>query len=170
MYWVRELIYIIFLSCFLGAQTFSFQDDPVMKIRTQRSQNQGVSEFDLPPVPRSVMEPPPLPLPEVHIKDAVHSLVMPKPINPTKGFTNNKIIHVVRAIKPKFASKHSIEIKEVKVAKKNHSAHIHHVSSCSSKKLQVMRKTIKIPTRKSVVSVSVSKLANHMTKSKTISK
>jgi|GEM_PF-2338616 len=42
-------------------------DDPVMKIRAQRAQAGG-SE-DLPPVPRTVMEPPPLPPPEVHVKD-----------------------------------------------------------------------------------------------------
>ncbi len=42
-------------------------DDPVMKIRAQRAQAGG--DQDLPPVPRAVLEPPPLPPPEVHIKD-----------------------------------------------------------------------------------------------------
>lgn len=42
-------------------------DDPVMKIRAQRAQAGG--DQDLPPVPRVVLEPPPLPPPEVHIKD-----------------------------------------------------------------------------------------------------
>jgi hypothetical protein len=42
-------------------------DDPVMRIRAQRAQAGG--DQDLPPVPRSVMEPPPLPPPEVHVKD-----------------------------------------------------------------------------------------------------
>ncbi len=42
-------------------------DDPVMKVRAQRAQAGG--DQDLPPVPRVVMEPPPLPPPEVHVKD-----------------------------------------------------------------------------------------------------
>jgi len=42
-------------------------DDPVLKIRAQRAQAGG--DQDLPPVPRVVLEPPPLPPPEVHIKD-----------------------------------------------------------------------------------------------------
>jgi len=42
-------------------------EDPVMKARAQRAQSGG--EQDLPPVPRTVMEPPPLPAPEVHVKD-----------------------------------------------------------------------------------------------------
>jgi len=42
-------------------------DDPVMKARAQRA-SVGV-DLDLPPVPRTVMEPPPLPPPEVNIKD-----------------------------------------------------------------------------------------------------
>lgn len=42
-------------------------DDPVMKVRAQRAQGSG--DQDLPPVPRAVLEPPPLPPPEVHIKD-----------------------------------------------------------------------------------------------------
>ncbi len=42
-------------------------EDPVMKARAQRAQTGG--DQDLPPVPRVVLEPPPLPPPEVHIKD-----------------------------------------------------------------------------------------------------
>lgn len=45
------------------------QDDPVMKIRAQRASAQGISEGDLPPVPRGIVEPPPLPPPEAHVKD-----------------------------------------------------------------------------------------------------
>jgi len=56
------------VGCFLGAQ--SLQEDPVMKARLQRSQAQGIDEADLPPVPRSVMLPPPLPPPEIHAKDS----------------------------------------------------------------------------------------------------
>ena len=43
--------------------------DPVMKARAQRGQGQGLNEGDLPPVPRGVVEPPPLPPPELHPKD-----------------------------------------------------------------------------------------------------
>jgi hypothetical protein len=42
-------------------------EDPVMKIKAQRAQAGG--DQDLPPVPRTVMEPPPLPAPELHVKD-----------------------------------------------------------------------------------------------------
>jgi len=42
-------------------------EDPVMKIKAQRAQAGG--DQDLPPVPRTVMEPPPLPPPEAHVKD-----------------------------------------------------------------------------------------------------
>ena len=45
------------------------QDDPVMKVRAQRASAQGISEGDLPPVPRGIIEPPPLPPPEAHVKD-----------------------------------------------------------------------------------------------------
>lgn len=54
------------VGCLLGAQTV---DDPVMKARLARAQAQGIEEADLPPVPRAVMEPPPLPPPEIHAKD-----------------------------------------------------------------------------------------------------
>ncbi|MBP1773662.1 MAG: hypothetical protein H6P99_2825 [Holophagaceae bacterium] len=45
------------------------QDDPVMRARAQRAAAQGPSEGDLPPVPRGIVEPPPLPPPEAHVKD-----------------------------------------------------------------------------------------------------
>jgi hypothetical protein len=45
------------------------QDDPVVKARTSRALAQGIDERDLPPVPRSLVEPPPLPPPETHPKD-----------------------------------------------------------------------------------------------------
>jgi len=44
-----------------------------MKARSQRAAAQGIQEDDLPPVPRSVMEPPPLPPPEIHAKDLPQS-------------------------------------------------------------------------------------------------
>jgi len=59
----------IFLIGFgsLGAQNLPV--DPVMKARAERAQSQGVAEGDLPPVPRGIVEPPPLPPPETHLKD-----------------------------------------------------------------------------------------------------
>lgn len=45
------------------------QDDPVVKARASRALAQGIDERDLPPVPRSLVEPPPLPPPETHPKD-----------------------------------------------------------------------------------------------------
>ncbi|HZU53761.1 MAG TPA: hypothetical protein VFF77_07680, partial [Holophagaceae bacterium] len=45
------------------------QDDPVVKARANRALAQGIDERDLPPVPRSLVEPPPLPPPETHPKD-----------------------------------------------------------------------------------------------------
>ena len=60
------------LTCsLLQGQTPS--DDPVVKARQQRAQSQGVNEGDLPPVPRTIIEPPPLPPPELHTRDMVHS-------------------------------------------------------------------------------------------------
>jgi len=40
-----------------------------MKARSERAQAQGIAEGDLPPVPRGIVEPPPLPPPETHLKD-----------------------------------------------------------------------------------------------------
>jgi hypothetical protein len=63
----RKLI-VLFLGCFiLGAQPAP--PDPVLKARTERAQAQGVGEGDLPPVPRGIVEPPPLPPAETHLKD-----------------------------------------------------------------------------------------------------
>ena len=44
-------------------------DDPVLQARSQRASAKGISEDDLPPVPRSIVEPPPLPPPELHPRD-----------------------------------------------------------------------------------------------------
>jgi hypothetical protein len=45
------------------------QEDPVLRTRAQRAAAQGVADGDLPPVPRGIVEPPPLPPPEAHVKD-----------------------------------------------------------------------------------------------------
>jgi len=71
------------VGCFLGAQ--SLQEDPVMKARLQRSQAQGIDEADLPPVPRGIMVPPPLPPPETHRKDSRQAHVALKGHHAAKG-------------------------------------------------------------------------------------
>lgn len=55
----------------VGEMSFAFQaqEDPVLKVRTQRAQALGISDGDLPPVPRAISEPPPLPAPETNYKD-----------------------------------------------------------------------------------------------------
>ena len=45
------------------------QDDPVLKARLARAAAQGIDERDLPPVPKALVEPPPLPPAETHPKD-----------------------------------------------------------------------------------------------------
>jgi hypothetical protein len=44
-------------------------EDPVLKARGDRGLSANLSDSDLPPVPRAVTEPPPLPPPETHVKD-----------------------------------------------------------------------------------------------------
>lgn len=44
-------------------------EDPVLKARSQRGLSANLTDSDLPPVPRGVTEPPPLPPPETHVKD-----------------------------------------------------------------------------------------------------
>ena len=59
---------LLLLCCgLLTAQTAA--DDPVQKVRAERARAQGIAEGDLPPVPRGIVEPPPLPPPETHVKD-----------------------------------------------------------------------------------------------------
>ncbi len=62
------------LCMLLAAQaipaSFRTEADPVLKARTERAQAQGISEADLPQVPRGVTDPPPLPPPEVHRRDS----------------------------------------------------------------------------------------------------
>ena len=44
-------------------------EDPVLRARGERGLSANLSDGDLPPVPRTVSEPPPLPPPETHVKD-----------------------------------------------------------------------------------------------------
>jgi len=65
----RRALFISSLAMGLVASTLP-QEDPVLRARAQRAAAQGVSEGDLPPVPRGIVEPPPLPPPEAHVKDS----------------------------------------------------------------------------------------------------
>lgn len=64
----RRVLFISSLALGLVASPRA-QEDPVMKARAQRASAQGISDGDLPPVPRGIIEPPPLPPPEAHVKD-----------------------------------------------------------------------------------------------------
>lgn len=64
----RRVLFISSLALSLVASAQP-QEDPVLRIRAQRASAQGISEGDLPPVPRGIVEPPPLPPPEPHVKD-----------------------------------------------------------------------------------------------------
>jgi len=44
-------------------------EDPVLRARAQRGLSENLAEGDLPPVPRVITEPPPLPPPEIHHRD-----------------------------------------------------------------------------------------------------
>ncbi len=68
---VNQWVLTLTMGCFVGAQ--ATVEDPVMKTRLQRAQAQGIEESDLPPVPKGVMEPPPLPPPDTHPKDLPHA-------------------------------------------------------------------------------------------------
>jgi hypothetical protein len=60
----KRLGFVLLIVGVLSAQPVV--EDPVMKIRSQRATSGG---DDLPPVPRGILEPPPLPAPEVNVKD-----------------------------------------------------------------------------------------------------
>ncbi len=64
----RRVLFITSLAVSLVASAQP-QDDPVLRARAQRASAQGIAEGDLPPVPRGIVEPPPLPPPEAHVKD-----------------------------------------------------------------------------------------------------
>ena len=65
----RRALFISSLALGLVASTHA-QEAPVLRARAQRASAQGISEGDLPPVPRGIVEPPPLPPPEAHVKDS----------------------------------------------------------------------------------------------------
>jgi hypothetical protein len=65
----RRVLFISSLALCLVASTAP-QEDPVLRARAQRASAQGLADGDLPPVPRGIIEPPPLPPPEAHVKDS----------------------------------------------------------------------------------------------------
>ena len=64
----RRVLFISSLALGLVASAQP-QEDPVLRARAQRASAQGIADGDLPPVPRGIVEPPPLPPPEAHVKD-----------------------------------------------------------------------------------------------------
>ena len=54
----------------LSGQPAPSDGDPVVEARALRAKAQGISDADLPPVPKGIVEPPPLPPPEIHPRDA----------------------------------------------------------------------------------------------------
>lgn len=66
-----QLLRTLGVMVVVSGLAFAFQvpEDPVLKARSQRAQAQGISDGDLPPVPRTIAEPPPLPAPETNYKD-----------------------------------------------------------------------------------------------------
>jgi hypothetical protein len=65
----RRVLFISSLALSLVAAAHP-QEDPVLRARAQRASAQGLADGDLPPVPRGIIEPPPLPPPEAHVKDS----------------------------------------------------------------------------------------------------
>ncbi|HNX94948.1 MAG TPA: hypothetical protein PKL14_07280 [Holophaga sp.] len=63
---LRMLGAAVLATSLLSAQ---IPEDPVLKAHGEKALTQGVSNGDLPPVPRGVSEPPPLPPPESNPKD-----------------------------------------------------------------------------------------------------
>lgn len=64
----RRILFISSLAMSLVAST-QVSEDPVMRVRAQRAAAQGIGEGDLPALPRGIVEPPPLPPPEAHVRD-----------------------------------------------------------------------------------------------------
>lgn len=105
---VRGIVPFLITSCFLNAQSF---DDPVMRIRAQRAETQGINESDLPPVPKNIMMPPPLPEPEPHVKDSLsYSIVKTVTPNKLKDHSATRIVK----LKNKSNLKHTSDIGPVK--------------------------------------------------------
>ncbi|MFN7959131.1 MAG: hypothetical protein U0P46_12530 [Holophagaceae bacterium] len=85
----RRVLFISSLAFSLIAAPRS-QEDPVLRARAQRASAQGISEGDLPPVPKGIVEPPPLPPPEAHVKDSRKGRAVKGKVKAKKGKTGAK--------------------------------------------------------------------------------
>lgn len=66
----RRILFVSSLALSLVASAHQAPEDPVMRVRNQRAAAQGIGEGDLPALPRGIVEPPPLPPPEAHVRDS----------------------------------------------------------------------------------------------------
>ena len=82
-----KILHSVVLLGLAGTMVFARQvpDDPVLKARAQRALAMGISEGDLPPVPRTIAEPPPLPAPETNYKDTRKAGPLALPVPPMAG-------------------------------------------------------------------------------------
>ena len=100
-----QILRTVAILLLVGGMAFAFQvsEDPVLKARTQRAQAQGISDGDLPPVPRTITEPPPLPAPEMNYKDTRKAARASRSARATKGrrATKNKVHATVQHRKTK---------------------------------------------------------------------
>ena len=100
-----QIVRAVAVTLVVGGMAFAFQvpEDPVLKARTQRAQAQGISDGDLPPVPRTITEPPPLPAPEMNYKDTRKAARASRSARATKGrrATKNKVHATVQHRKTK---------------------------------------------------------------------
>jgi hypothetical protein len=83
--WLGTLLVLVALPSWSQAA-----DDPVLLARAQRAEARGIPEGDLPPVPRSIVEPPPLPPPELHPRDMKGSRASRATRASRKGGRNTK--------------------------------------------------------------------------------
>jgi len=85
----RRVLFISSLALSLVASAQP-QEDPVLRARAQRASAQGIAEGDLPPVPRGIVEPPPLPPPEAHVKDSRKGRKVKGKVKAKKGKAGSK--------------------------------------------------------------------------------
>ena len=80
----RRVLFIgtLALSLVAAAQP---QEDPVLRARAQRASAAGIADGDLPPVPRGIVVPPPLPPPEAPQRDTATGQKAPAQGKTKKG-------------------------------------------------------------------------------------
>ena len=95
----RRVLFISSLALSLVASAQP-QEDPVLRARAQRASAQGIAEGDLPPVPRGLVEPPPLPPPEAHVKDSRKGRKVKGKVKSKKGKAGTRRAKVTAAKTP----------------------------------------------------------------------